>query len=103
MNYVLTLSIACYAFNTQNRNSNSQEHMSAVRHMSPFRLKNEKQIFGGGNCSYVGPVLGYCYFSLFVGNLVSRAIKYRTPWGPFSAQYAVTGFLCVACNSFPSQ
>lgn len=75
MNYVLTLSIACYAFDTQNRNPNSEEHMSAVRHIFPFYLKNGKQIFGEGNCRYAGPVLWLLLFSLFVGNLVSRAVK----------------------------
>lgn len=79
MNYVFTLSMSCYAFDTQNRNSNSQEHVSPVRHMSPFHLKNGKLNFGAGNCSYIGPVLWLLLFSLFVGNLVSRAGKYRTP------------------------
>lgn len=75
MNYVLTLSIACYAFDTQNRNPNSEEHMSAVHHIFSFHLKNGKQIFGEGNYSYAVPVLWLLLFSLFVGNLVSRAVK----------------------------
>ena len=79
MNSALTLSISCYAFDTYNRNSDFQEHMSAVRHMSPFRLKNGKLNFGAGSCSYIRPVLWLLLFSLFVGNLVSRAVKYRTP------------------------